>query len=298
METNLSPDFRKWIRKCLAEQFKETIDKNLEKDVNSTEVAQKIIDSKEMTDLLNLIKLSLSEQKSRGDFEFFEGSRSLTSISCISDYSGDEWLSFKGSSDRYGQLLEKIDSNKPVHVRLAGYEQFLKRELSGIFSIQNWDFFLKTLRDGISDESRPVFEASLQLHAKLLNSPQPSEIYGNLMTAFNEQYQSRKINDVLPTLISGVNFKIFLHEKLIRIMYLIVRHQEEILKGVRTVDKSLEEMIEQFVVFVSTYNYGSPIQVIFNFFSTVFLITFFKMYFKVCDYLENEILNCTSLALP
>ncbi|XP_043483226.1 protein broad-minded-like [Leptopilina heterotoma] len=262
METNLfSPDLRKWLRKCLSEQFKATIDKHLENDDNSKEVVEKLIDSREMRDLLQLIKQSLSDDKFQEDSEFPDRSRSLTSISGISDLSGDEWLSFKGSSDRYGQLLERIDATKPVHVRLAGYEGFLKRELSGIFSIQNWDYFLKILRDGIADDSRPIFEACLQLHAKLLNSPQPSEIYGNLMLAFNEQYQSKKINDILPTLISGVNYKVLAHEKLIRIMFLIVRHQEEVLKGVRTVDKSLEEMIEQFFVFISTYNCGSPIQV-------------------------------------
>lgn len=265
METNLSPDLRKWLRKCLSEQFKATIDKHLENDddnSNKKEVTEKLINSKEMRDLLQLIRQSLNDEKLRDDYsEFPDRSRSLTSISGISDLSGDEWLSFKGSSDRYGQLLERIDAMKPVHVRLAGYEAFLKREHSGIFSIQNWDYFLKILRDGIADDSRPIFEACLQLHAKLLNSPQPSEIYGNLMLAFNEQYQSKKINDVLPTLISGVNYKVLAHEKLIRIMFLLVRHQEEVLKGVRTVDKNLEEMIEQFFLFISTYNCGSPIQV-------------------------------------
>ena len=260
MESNLSPDFRKWIRKCLSEEFKETIDKNLEKDRNSIEVAQKIIDSTEMTDLLKFIKTALSEQKSRPG-SAFPNSRPNTSISCVSDFSADEWLSLKGSTDRYSLLVEKIDQNKPVHVRLAGYEALLKSELTGIFSIKSWDVFLKTLRDGIGDENRPVFEASLQLHAKLLSSQQPYEIYLNLMTAFNEQYQPRKIYDVLPTLISGVNFKIFLHEKLIRIMHLILRHQEEVLKGIRSVDKNLDEMIEQFVMFLSSGNFGSPVQV-------------------------------------
>ena len=261
METNFSPDFRKWIRKCLLEEFKDTIDRNLEKDQNSIEVAQKIIDSKEMTDLLKFIKTTLSELKSRPRSAFPGESRPQTSISCASNFSEDDWLSFKGSTDHYSHLVEKIDVNKPVHVRLAGYEALLKSEVTGIYSIKSWEKFLKTLRDGIFDESRPVFEASLQLHAKLLKSPQPYEIYVNLMTAFNEHCQSKKIYDVLPTLISGLNFKVFLHEKLIRIIHLIIKHQEEVLKGIRNVDKNLEEMIEQFVIFLSSYNFGSPVQV-------------------------------------
>lgn len=43
-------------------------------------------------------------------------------------------------------------------------------------------------------------------------------------------------------------------------MRLIVHHQDEVLRSTRTIDRVAEEMIEQFVVFLSSPNFGSSSQ--------------------------------------
>lgn len=260
MDQNISPAFRKWIKDCLKEKFGSTIGKDLNKDKNSFEVAQTIIRSKEMTDFLSIMKTAFAEQQvlSRSN-SITSMSRPQTSMSFTSDLSGIEWSPLKGI-DQYQHIIDKISYDKPVHVRLAGYEALLRNDFANISNNQLWDVLLKTLRDGIADVSKPIFEASLQVHAKLLNCTRSYDVFTNLLNAFNAQYHSKKLYDMLPTFISGINFKIFLHEKLFRIMHLIMRHQEEVLKGTRNVDKVVEEMIQEFIVFLCPHTFSNSMQ--------------------------------------
>ncbi|XP_024945813.1 protein broad-minded isoform X2 [Cephus cinctus] len=262
MERNISPTFRKWMKKSTQEEFGSVIEKDLTEDQDTLEIAQEIINSKEMTDFLTTIKIAYHQHRDtlRFSTELAGESRPQTSMSLSSDLSCDEWNALKYLTDQYSYIINKISCDKPVHVRLAGYETLLKSELTNAATSQSWDVLLKTLRDGIADGSRAIFDSSLKVHSKLLNTPQSQEVYTNLISAFNAQYHSKKLYEVLPSLTTGINFKIFLHEKLCRIMNLIIRHQEEILKGVRNVDKTLEEMIEQFIVFLSSQAFGNSMQ--------------------------------------
>ena len=72
------------------------------------------------------------------------------------------------------------------------------------------------------------------------------------MSAYDHLYEIKKLNETLPTTTSGINFKILLHEKICRIMHLLIRHQEEILKSTRSIDRNMEDMIEQFFSFLSS----------------------------------------------
>ncbi|KAL6258490.1 hypothetical protein P5V15_010447 [Pogonomyrmex californicus] len=259
MDKGIPPDLHKWLRKCLKKEFGKTIQSAIDKEQEPSEIAYMLTHSKDMNVLLNSMKKVIAEQyvvvKPSS-----AASQSQSSLSFASDITADDWASPQGNGEKYDCIIDKISRDKPVHVRLAGYEILLKIELSNINSSSQWDVFQKTLLDGLTDDNRAIFEASMQVHAKLLNCSQLHETYGNLLSAFNAQYHSQKLRETLPTLISGINFKFFLHEKLFCIMYLIIRYQEEMLKNTRHSDKTIEEIIEQFIVFLSTHSFGNTLQ--------------------------------------
>lgn len=176
------------------------------------------------------------------------------------DQISEDWNSPLSNDECYNVIVDKISLDKPAHVRLAGYEVLLKNELSNLTNSPIWDSLQKALLDGLIDDSRPIFEASLQVHARLLTYSQTHGVYTNLLNAFNAQYQSQKVFEILPSLIGGINFKFFLHERVFRIIHLIIHYHEEKLKSVRNPDKSTEELIEQFMTFLSTHEFSSAVQ--------------------------------------
>ncbi|XP_011062266.1 PREDICTED: protein broad-minded-like [Acromyrmex echinatior] len=257
MDKSVPPDLHKWLRKCLKKEFGKIIQSAIDKEQVPSDIAYKLSHSKDMTALLNSMKKAIAEQ-----YVIVKPSSaaSQSSHSFTSDLAADEWTSPQGNAEEYNCIIDKISRDKPVHVRLAGYEILLKIELSNINNSSQWDVFQKTLLDGLTDDSRAIFDASMQVHARLLNCSLLNHTYSNLLNAFNAQYHSQKLRETLPTLISGINFKFFLHEKLFYIMHLIVRYQEEMLKNTRLSDKTVEEVIEQFIVFLSTHSFGNSLQ--------------------------------------
>lgn len=254
---NVPLSFRKWVKECVKEEFAATIEKELDKNKDSNDIAQRLIQSKEMRELMAGLR-SVFDQRFSSSEENFE-SRPQTSISLASDLSGDEWSPVQTvGTDRFAHLINKISHDKPIHVRLAGYEAFMKSDMTNVCNSQCWEMIMKALRDGIGDDSQPIFEASLKAHAKLLNGSQAQQdVFTNLINSFNSLYHSKRLHSLLPTFVSGVNFRIFLHEKLLRISHLIIRHQEESLKSNRNTDKVLEEVLEQFVTFLGGRNSGN-----------------------------------------
>jgi len=256
MEKGIPPDLHKWLRKCLKKEFGKSIQNAIDEEQEPSDIAYKLTHSKDMATLLSSMKTAIAEQ-----YILIKptsaASQSQSSLSFASDLTADDWVSPQENGEQYNYIIDKISRDKPVHVRLAGYGILLKIELSNVNTSPQWDVLQKTLLDGLTDDSRAIFEASMQVHAKLLNCPQLHETYGNLLNAFNAQYHSQKIRESLPTLISGINFKFFLHEKLFRIMHLAIRYQEEMLKNTRQGDKTMEEIVEQFMIFLSTHTFGN-----------------------------------------
>ncbi|XP_034171396.2 protein broad-minded isoform X1 [Osmia lignaria lignaria] len=261
MENNISSNLQKWIKKCLRHEFETKVQKSLNEHVDYTDIAKKLIHSKEMSTLLNSMKATVAEQSaSRSTSTVISDSRPQSSFSCISDQTCEDWNSPLNNDECYNIIIYKISQDKPAHVRLAGYEILLKSDLSNLNSNPVWDLLRKALLDGLTDESRSIFAASLQVHAKLLSCLQSHDVYTNLLDAFNAQYHSQKTFEILPTLIAGINFKFFLHERVFRIIHLIIRYNEEKLKTTRNPDKSTEELTEQFITFLSTHEFGSSMQ--------------------------------------
>ncbi|XP_050576401.1 uncharacterized protein LOC126915612 [Bombus affinis] len=261
MEGDISPNLQKWIKRCLKKEFEANIQKSLREDVDNINIAQKIIRSKEMSILVNSIRATIVEQSaSRSTSTLLFDSRPQSSSSCISDQTSEDWNSPLNNDEYYNVILDKINQNKPAHVRLAGYEILLKSELSNLNNNPIWDSLQKALLDGLIDESRSIFEASLQVHAKLLSCLQSYDVYTNLLNGFNAQYHSQKTFEILPTLISGINFKFFFHERIFRIIHLILRYHEEKLKSARNPDKTIEQLIEEFIIFLSTHEFGTATQ--------------------------------------
>ncbi|KOC71098.1 Protein broad-minded [Habropoda laboriosa] len=214
-----------------------------------------------MSTLVNSMKVTIVEQSaSRSVSTAISDSRPQSSFSYISDQTSEDWNSPLNNDECYNLIVDKINQDKPAHVRLAGYEMLLKSELSNLNNNPIWDSLQKALLDGLIDETRPIFEASLQVHAKLLTCLQSHDVHINLLNAFDAQYHSQKTFEVLPTLIAGINFKFFLHEKVFRIIHLIMCYHEEKLKSARNPDKTIEELIEQFMTFLSTHEFGSIMQ--------------------------------------
>ncbi|KAL2716528.1 protein broad-minded-like [Vespula squamosa] len=259
----MSPNINKWIKKCIKKEFDNVIKDNLEENQDSSEIAHRIIHSKEMQVLMNSMKMAIIEHNSdsKSDNIATMESHSRSSASFVSDLTVEEWNSPKNIEDQYNYIIDKISSDKPVHVRLAGYEILLKSDLTTVTTISQWDILQNTLKDGLMGENRAIFEVSLQVYARLLSCPKAYDAYTNILSAFNAQYHTQKVHEVLPSLISGINLKFFLHEKIIRIMYLIIHYQEELLKSIRNIDKTAEEIIEQFIIFLSTHMFGNSMQI-------------------------------------
>ncbi|XP_078044991.1 protein broad-minded isoform X1 [Augochlora pura] len=261
MERNISPNMQKWMKKCLKKEFETTIQNGLEEKREYTDIIQEIIHSKEMSALISSMKTTLVEQSaSRSSSTLFSESRPQSSLSCLSDQTSEDWNSPLNNDEYYNIIVDKISNDKPTHVRLAAYEVLLKHDLSNVNNNAVWNSLKKALLDSLTDENRPIFEASLQVHAKLLTCLQSHDVYINLLDAFTAQYHSQKTFEILPTLITGINFKFFLHEKVFRIIHLILQYHEERLKCVRNPDKSTEELIEQFMTFFSTHEFGNAAQ--------------------------------------
>ncbi|CAK9810663.1 Protein broad-minded [Anthophora quadrimaculata] len=261
MEGNISPNLQKWIKKCLKKEFESNVQKSLMEDMDYADIAQRIIHSKEMSTLVNSMKAAIVEQSTtRSVSTAISDSRPQSSFSCISDQTSEDWNSPLNNDECFNIIVDKINQDKPAHVRLAGYEILLKSELSNLNNNPIWDSLQNALLDGLIDETRPIFEASLQVHAKLLTCLQSHDVYTNLLNAFDAQYHSQKAFEVLPTLISGINFKFFLHERVFRIIHLIMCYHDEKLKSARNPDKTIEELIEQFITFLSTHEFGNVIQ--------------------------------------
>ncbi|XP_044019948.1 protein broad-minded-like, partial [Aphidius gifuensis] len=187
----------------------------------------------------------------KNSFEYFESSNDDDDDD--DDVGDDDWnksdIHFnKNIHERnFSTILDKISIDKPVHVRLAGFETLSKIEFINNCNNETFELLLKSLRDGISDDKKPIFEASLKIHSKYSDSSRSHDIYTNLITSLKNEYNIKKNYDNLPNLNTGVNFKIYLHEKLIRLLYLIIMYQREILKITRSTDRTIDEMIEQFI---------------------------------------------------
>ena len=198
MESNISPTLQKWIKRCLKKEFETNIQESLRKNVDNINIVRKIVRSKEMSVLVKSIRATIIEQSaSISASTLISDSRPQSSFSCISDQTSEDWNSPLNNDESYNIILDKINQNKPVHVRLAGYEILLKSELSNLNTNPIWDSFQKALLDGLVDESRPIFEASLQAHAKLLTCLQSYDVCTNLLNAFNTQYYSQKTFEIL-----------------------------------------------------------------------------------------------------
>ncbi|XP_076287789.1 protein broad-minded isoform X1 [Lasioglossum baleicum] len=261
MEHNISPNIQKWMKKCLKKEFETKIQKGLEEDMECTNIIQEIIHSREMSALLSSMRATLVEQSaSRSSSTLFSESRPQSSLSYLSDQTSEDWNSPLNNDEYYNIIVDKISNDKPTHVRLAAYEVLLKNYLSNVNNNPVWGSLKKALLDSLVDENRPIFEASLQVHAKLLTCLQSHDVYKNLLVAFTAQYDSQKTFEVLPTLVIGINFKFFLHERVFRIIRLILQYHEERLKSVRNPDKSTEELVEEFMTFLSTHDFGNVVQ--------------------------------------
>ncbi|XP_011298028.1 protein broad-minded-like [Fopius arisanus] len=166
------------------------------------------------------------------------------------DLTSETWCP-QMENNNLSSIFQEISPDRPVHVRLAGFETLFESDLSSNSNTEAFEQLLKLLKEGIADSTKAVFEASLKIHTKLLDSPRSHDVYTNLMNSFEAEYYSEKFQECFPNFGTGINFKIFFHEKLLRILHVIVKYQKELLKSTRNVDRSLEEMIDQFLMLLT-----------------------------------------------
>ncbi|XP_015119106.1 protein broad-minded isoform X2 [Diachasma alloeum] len=275
-EMNMS--LRKWVKKYIKERFNDDIEKKLndgrgegarerkESEGNETKIilqliANEMVKSREIGEIIAALKkMKNTTDNDNGDDDTIQGNVNLENIeenfqSYRSDDLSENWDGgplLPSSSQMEGNnlftIFDEISMDKPVHVRLGGFETLFESDLSNNCNSEAFEQLLKLLKDGIADTTKAVFEASLRIHAKLLNSPRSHDVYTNLINAFEAEYRSEKSHESLPNFGTGINFKIFIHEKLLRILHVIVRFHKEMLKNMRIIDRTMEEMIDQFFV--------------------------------------------------
>ncbi|XP_034942341.1 protein broad-minded-like [Chelonus insularis] len=265
MMTESNSPFRKWLQKCIKEKFEQEITYKLDEDVDIESIVDEIITTEDIKQLVQDSKnfvinaINKTNDKSVKINDKSDELGTGGSLLSANDLFNDDWSPFKPNSDDLPIILDNLSTKKPVHVRLAGFEALLDGELINNCSDEVFSGLITSLRDGISDNSRPIFESSLRVYSKLLDSSRSYDAYTNLVNIFDNEYYSKKISETLPNFNIGISFKIFLHEKLFRILFLIIKHQKRILKTMRTVDKTIEEMIDQFVVFVASQNVSNAL---------------------------------------
>ncbi|KAK0089101.1 hypothetical protein PV325_009132 [Microctonus aethiopoides] len=253
--TEISPSIREWLKQCLTERFDTAINQKLNQKISIEDIVDEITKSTDVKNLMKSTESALRGQQDIIDGKLIEDNECgpITSLSYTSDLSCDDWSTFKTSAEQLSVALDNASLDKPIHVRLAGYETLLEGEINNCDE-ESINLLLKCLSDGISDDNRPIFEASVRVHAKLLESSRSHDVYMNLINAFDNEYHTEKLHEPLPNFNTGINFKIFRHEKLISILYIIIEHQKQILKVMRGVDRIVDEIIDQFVVFLNTHN--------------------------------------------
>lgn len=253
--TEISPSIREWLKQCLTERFDTAINQKLNQKISLEDIVDEITKSTDVKNLMKSTESALRGQRDIIDGKLIEDNECgpITSLSYTSDLSCDDWSTFKTSAEQLSVALDNASSDKPIHVRLAGYETLLEGEINNCDE-ESINLLLKCLSDGISDDNRPIFEASLRVHAKLLESSRSQDVYMNLINAFDNEYHTEKLHEPLPNFNTGINFKIFRHEKLISILHIIIKHQKQILKVMRGVDRIVDEIIDQFVIFLNTQN--------------------------------------------
>ncbi|XP_063979740.1 protein broad-minded-like [Diachasmimorpha longicaudata] len=271
--SEMTVSLRKWVKKYIRERFNDDIEQQLndgrvedarerkkseknETKILSQLIANDMVKSREICEIIAALKKM--KDTTNNDDDNGQGNVNLANIdenfqAYRSDDLTENWDGpLLPSSQMEGNnlflIFDEIKMDKPVHVRLGGFEMLLESDLSNNCNSDAFKELLNLLKDGIVDTTRAVFEASLRLHGKLLNSPRSHEVYTNLVNAFEALYHSEKFHESLPNFGTGINFKIFIHEKLLRILYVIVRFHREMLKNVRIIDRTMEEMIDQFFV--------------------------------------------------
>ncbi|XP_057318797.1 protein broad-minded-like [Microplitis mediator] len=247
--SELTPSVKKWLQKTIKDDFASEITSKLHREIDIESIVSDLTSTKDLKKILEATKVKLQSESLDPD----EVPRSPLSFSELSD----TWSPFKPQTD-ISLLLDNLSSSKPNHVRLGSYESLMECDFTN-FNDEVFKSLLSALQQGLADPSRPVFESSLKVHAKLLLTSRAHEVYTNLLASYETEYFGKKLNESLPNLNIGVNFKLFLHEKLFRVLYLIVEYQKEVLKSMRTPDRASEEMIEQFLIFLSSQNSNNSV---------------------------------------
>lgn len=168
-----SPTFQKWLRTSLNDEFGTVMDKWLEKEHDGFKISQQIVESKKMKKFMQTTKENFIEQTIGKQESIPETTRPRTSVTLVANdlFEDDDWSLEKENGQDVEKLIQDIVSDKTDHVRLAGFEILFKLDVSNLTDHPSWELFLAKLRDAVCDGSQPVFEASLQMHTKLLGFP-------------------------------------------------------------------------------------------------------------------------------
>ncbi|CAD6204030.1 GSCOCG00009847001-RA-CDS [Cotesia congregata] len=237
--TELTPTKQKWLLEALKSDFLPSITSKLRQN---TDIESLVIELTSTPELQRL--LAASKQKTLP-------AEQESACSALS-FDTDPWSPFKAQTD-IPNLLESLAPSKPNHVRLASFEILLESDLASPLPDEVFRSLLGVLRQGLLDSSSPIFAASLQAYNRLLTTPKGPEVFSSLLSLFDAYFDKKNLEQV-PNFNTGVNFKIFFHEKLFRVLHLIISQISD-LAQVRP-QAQAEETIEEFLEFL-TRNSGT-----------------------------------------
>jgi hypothetical protein len=160
------------------------------------------------------------------------------------------------------QLIVGTSQHSSLKVRKRVLRTFLQSVISEVTENDNWPQIKFNLRQNLCEEDNEVFNLSLMVHAKLMQSSSQvciKEGFINLVEGMHLYYSSIYHNS-LPSLKNGIDVSNPIHHHLSQISKLILEVVTEMPKNwLRFGERRVEEIIGVFVNLLSVHTYDSRI---------------------------------------
>ncbi|KAJ4435630.1 hypothetical protein ANN_18246 [Periplaneta americana] len=168
----------------------------------------------------------------------------------------DGWYQGHTNMRLYEQLALDTAQQRPLKVRKQALTILHQSVLNEVMSTNYWPQIRLHLRENLCEENDEVFNISIKIHAKLLQSSSHvciKEGFINLVEGM-QMYYSKIYQNSLPNFKTGIDFNVLIHQHLCQIMYLILEATKEMPKNwLRYGERRVEQIVTAFVTLLAMH---------------------------------------------
>ncbi|XP_069678294.1 protein broad-minded-like [Periplaneta americana] len=168
----------------------------------------------------------------------------------------DGWYQGHTNMRLYEQLAVDTAQQRPLKVRKQALTVLHQSVLNEVMSTNYWPQIRLHLRENLCEENDEVFNISIKIHAKLLQSSSHvciKEGFINLVEGM-QMYYSKIYQNSLPNFKTGIDFNVLIHQHLCQIMYLILEATKEMPKNwLRYGERRVEQIVTAFVTLLAMH---------------------------------------------